>query len=362
MPDPAPYRLPTPVASHAADSGQARGGGEPGQPLRPLAGAACGLAAAVGYTAANSLLRASIDQDPVWVSTLKAVPTMVGTLPFLALLHWQGRPLARNWQSLPLLLLAVLVGQFGGNVAFQVALGIIGLALSVPIALGTMITSGAVLGRLMLGEPVTRRTVASIAILTLAVAVLSLGGKTAGNELRQMRGTAPAAERTLPRDRPAFTPPPADTLGRVLLGGLAAAGSGLAYAFLGTAMRSSFRGGISVPAAMFASGAVGSSALAAAAWWRIGSEGMAATPADQLAVMLGAGIFNLVAFFALSLSLKAIPVVAVNLLNATQAAMAAAAGVMFFGEPLTAWLGAGLLMTVAGLLVLSGRRQPRVGQ
>jgi DME family drug/metabolite transporter len=64
---------------------------------------------------------------------------------------------------------------------------------------------------------------------------------------------------------------------------------------------------------------------------------------------------NFTAFAALSLSLKALPVVAVNLINATQVAMAAAAGVILFAEPLTASLIIGIALTFAGLLILASR-------
>ncbi len=61
---------------------------------------------------------------------------------------------------------------------------------------------------------------------------------------------------------------------------------------------------------------------------------------------------NAVAFVALTKSLELVGVVYVNALNATQAAMAAVAGVLYFKEPLSAALGLGVVLTAGGLLLM----------
>ena len=74
--------------------------------------------------------------------------------------------------------------------------------------------------------------------------------------------------------------------------------------------------------------------------------------------MLWAGIFNAVAFFLLAKALQHIPVLMVQILNASQAAMAAAAGWMLFDERLSAYVQAGLGVTAFGL-ILAGVRPRR---
>jgi len=76
--------------------------------------------------------------------------------------------------------------------------------------------------------------------------------------------------------------------------------------------------------------------------------------------MFAAGLFNFAAFVALASSLKVLPVVAVNLINASQVAMAALAGVLLFAEPVTATLLAGIVLTVAGLVALANPRRPKL--
>ena len=55
----------------------------------------------------------------------------------------------------------------------------IGIALAVPLCLGTIILAGAILGRLVLHEPLTRQILASVLLLVLAISVLSLGASEA---------------------------------------------------------------------------------------------------------------------------------------------------------------------------------------
>ena len=58
--------------------------------------------------------------------------------------------------------------------------------------------------------------------------------------------------------------------------------------------------------------------------------------------------------------LEHFPVVQVNLLNASQAAMCAIGGVLVYSEPLTLPLVGGTLLTIVGLSLMSRRSKPRV--
>ena len=87
----------------------------------------------------------------------------------------------------------------------------------------------------------------------------------------------------------------------------------------------------------------------------LGWRGILATTAWDWGIMLAAGVLNAVAFFALSKALRLVTVVHVNLVNASQVAMAAVAGVAFFDEAWTAALSIGVGLTVLGLLVMRKR-------
>ncbi len=110
---------------------------------------------------------------------------------------------------------------------------------------------------------------------------------------------------------------------------------------------------------MCISGVIGSWLLLIVTLSRIGTDGIAATDARGWWGMALAGVFNAAAFFALSNSLRRIPVVAVNLLNSTQAAMAGVAGWMIFQEPMTIELPIGVALTFIALFLMSISRPGR---
>ncbi|MEM0926716.1 MAG: DMT family transporter, partial [Planctomycetota bacterium] len=301
----------------------------------------CGLMSAILYTIANIALRKCVGLDAYLVSSVKAAPTVLCLAPILV---WRfstpsqhekqasqtSSPSQRPhplWQFL----LASFFAQFFGNAAFQKALGYIGLAASVPITLGTLIVGGAVLGAILLGEPVGRRKL--VAMMTLIIAVIIL---------------------SLPRSESALPDEPVSATG-ILVGSLWAAVSGLSYSFFGVTMRKTLHRGYRASELMFISGLTGTVTLWAYTFAVTGWTTVAATSADQWLMMSAAGLFNFLAFIAITSALRHLPVVAVNLINASQVAMAAAAGVMLFGEPVTWALTIGIGLTFVGLLILARR-------
>lgn len=236
---------------------------------------------------------------------------------------------------------AGLLGQTAGNISFQWALGQVGLALAVPLCLGGMIFSAAVLGRWLLHEPVTLRTAISLALLLLAVVVLSQGGHAAERAIRiKLHASADVS--------PWF----------VAAGIAAGCLSGIAYSVLSVAIRYSSHSGASLPITLFTVALAGILSLTFLAWLRIGNDGMLATSRQDLGWMLGAGVWNAISFLALTIAIKSTGVVYVNALNATQALLAAVAAVVIFQEAATPWLAVGVLLTVAGLIGVRPARQP----
>lgn len=305
-------------------------------PIGVIAAALAGLAAAALYTASNIALRQSVGIDPILVSAVKAMPIVVGLGPVLLWMYWSGRAIATSTRLIPKFVVSSLIAQFIGNVAFQISLENIGLAASVPITLGVLMISGAVFGRLILNEPVRLRSMVSMFVLMCAVVVLNLPG---------------ASEQVVAEQ--------GDTGLPLWLGGIFAVASGVAYGFFGVVTREALTGGLSPAATMFISGAIGMVSLWAVVVLRMSGTELSGIAPEQWWVMTAAGVFNFLAFVALTASLKALPVVAVNLLNATQVAMAAVAGVMLFSEPITWPLLIGIALTFCGLLVLVNRKNPQ---
>jgi len=312
-------------------------------------GTICGLASAVLYTAANGFLRALTDCDPVWVSAVKTVPTALLMIPWMIHMHLRGERAVPPAKVLAVIALGGFVGQVCGNIPFQWALGIIGVALTVPLNLGGMIVFGAILGRIFLREPVTPRSAVAMLVLLVAVFVLFLGAENAHEAMRgalPTRGAAGGGEGEMPQILE-------------LIGGVSAAClCGMAYAVLNVINRYYVTRGHSLPATLCTVSLVGLVSLGSLSLARIGLSGMLATTPHDLGLMLLAGVCNAAAFVTLTKSLQLTSIVFVNALNATQATMAALAGVLFFQEPPSRWLLTGVGLTIVGLLLMRKRKVP----
>ena len=303
-----------------------------GDQLRPPVGLALGalygLVAAGFYTTSNIALRYSVAVDPFLVTAVKAFPMVVMLAPFVFWLRVSGRPLATSTVMLPRFVACSFLAHFVGNACFQFSLGIIGLAAAVPITLGVLIVGGALFGKLLLEEPVSRRTMWSMVVIISAVAILSLPGAGVDLEL----SASPAG---------------------LWIGAMWAIGAGVCYSLFGVITRQALTSGLSIPVTMLISGSVGVCTLTPFVLLRLGWQPISEVASNQWWVMLAAGFFNFTAFVALTIALKALSVVAVNLINATQVAMAAVAAVFLFSEQMTPTIVLGILLTFVGLLILA---------
>jgi DME family drug/metabolite transporter len=274
------------------------------------------------------------DCDIVWVSAVKAMPTVVFMAPWLWLMIRRGEPLFRSWHVVGMVAAAGLGGQLIGNVSFQFALSELGVALTVPLTLGGMIVSASILSRVFLHEPITLKSASALGVLLIAICVLSLGAREAGESVSRSTVSSP----------------------QVLLAVGAGALCGLAYSILNVVIRYGVVRGMPLATTLFIVAITGIVSLGAVSWMRLGLDGILATTQRDLLIMVLAGVCNTVAFLALTRSLQLTSVVYVNALNATQAALAAIAGVVLFQEALSPWLLAGVLLTVVGLVILTRSR------
>jgi drug/metabolite transporter (DMT)-like permease len=298
------------------------------------------IVSAVGYTATNICLRdLATHADPFWTSCVKAMPTVAVALVMLAGRAWRGLTSRLTLHAFWSLVAVGLFAQLFGNAAFQWTLNAIGLALAVPITHGTMMIGGAIAGRMMLGEAVTTRAMVSMAVLIAAITTLSAGAQEAGVSVQ---GAAVDAS-------------DAAMHWHIALGVMMACVSGIAYAMLGVVIRRVARGNFPLCSMLLVVCSSGVVSLGVASVLRLGWDGIAATSTADWRMMLLAGAFNAAAFFALSKALHLITVVHVNLVNASQVAMAALAGVLWFHEAKTIAMGVGVAMTIVGLVAMRRR-------
>jgi len=297
------------------------------------------LGSAVFYTCTNACLRDVAHADIYWVSWVKALPTGLVAAAILLRERWAGRGRRMAPRLAFGLFLTGLVGHLGGNAAFQWGLGIVGLAAAVPLTFSLLLISGALLGRFWLGEGISRRSVGAIAILCVAFVCVSLHTEQAS--ARATLGVQSQSRAT------------------TLLGIGAVCFAGIAYSVMGSVVRRTVTGRASMSGVLLMISLAGLFSLGPIALAREGVSGLLATTPRDFGVMLAAGSFNAVAFFALTRAMQLVPVSYVNIVNASQVAMAAVAGVVLFHEPTTAWLYAGLVLTPMGLVL---NRRPRRGE
>ena len=304
-----------------------------------------GLISAVGYTAANICLRSVVHVDPVWVSCVKAFPTLIAVMPFLFFGKKNGENWFPNRRVFTVILATGLIGQLGGNVAFQWALSQIGLAIVVPLTLGTLIAVSAILGRICLGDSVSPRMIVSGFILLVAICILSSEAQTIQSD-----------SSVSPTPNPLHAELNAD-FRTTALGVSAACFCGVAYCALSIGIRFATNHGTQRESVLGLVSLTGVVSLGLANLAVNGVEPIMTSTFSDYVAMLLAGIFNYIAFYALVIALREASVYFVNALNASQTAMAALAGVFLFSEPFTVTAGLGIALTMVGLLFMrKGKR------
>jgi len=298
-----------------------------------LLGVAAGAICACGYTGANICLRwVAVECDPIFVSFIKAIP--IAFLSGVAVV-WQmcfGRISISNRRWIVWLLLTGLMMQLAGNVAFQWALGQIGLALTVPLCMGMLLIGSALFGRVWLGERITSRSSWAILLLLAATTILSFSVSENAAFLRNL----PASQMSV---------------WFLACGIVAGCLSGLAFAIGGVAIRRALDDGIALVVPLSIISITGVVVLGV--WSLFLGDSMARdVDWNDLSTMFLAGIFNAIAFYALGRALQLLPLLQANLMNVSQVMMCAVAGMVLFDEPLGFAQITGITLTVIGLLFI----------
>lgn len=266
--------------------------------------------------------------DPCWAIFGRESVTAILVGGWLAYQVLRGRAALPSGRALILLLLVALLVEAVGNVCNQWALGIVGLAVTIPTIFGTMITSGAIIGRFWLGESVSLRSVAAIGVLLLALVLLGLAAKAATDAAGSRATTASVLVMA------------------VVVAGLA----GTIFALLTATIRHAVTGTVAPGVVAFLVPLMGVVSLGPISVARLGLPVLTHTSAEQFLVMAAAGVFNLIGFLAIIFGLQRTTVVYANVVNASQVAMAALAGVLLFHEAPNLWLVLGVGLTILGIV------------
>lgn len=293
-----------------------------------VVGTAYCVLSAIGYTATNICLRVLAGHaSQVQVICVKEFVTVAVVGPWIV---YQGCRGLHAWPKPSSLVPLVLVGlatQLVANLGLLWAMGIVGLAVSIPAALGIALAGSAVLGRVVLGERVSPRSWMAVALLIASIVLLKIG---ADQEVR-LTAIDPA---------------------RVALAVGAACLAGVTFAALSVTIRHSVTGQVSPYTVVFIVTGMGVISLAPLSLWQLGIEGWGQTPSGDLGIMLLAGGLNLIAFLAISKGLQLTTIVHANVLNASQVAMAAVAGLLLFAERPSVQLVLGIGLTIVGMMLI----------
>ena len=292
-----------------------------------------GVMAAATYSIANLALRGLSRPDggvgwDMWIAGTKAFPTFFIAIVLLTLRRFRGQTSFTAWSLVWPIALAAFFNQLGGNFAFQMSLSRIGLAISVPVCFASIICSGAIVGRYVLGDQVSIRTGISMGLMVASIVFLSTA---AGN-------------------RAAVDPATFDW--GTATGIMLAVISGLSYGITGVYIRQAVRSQMPVATTLFLFSATGFLMLCPLSLSLLPIRTIVATTGREWTMMAIAGTFNALGFFAITHAMRHLTISRANVINASQNALCAVGAVMIFGESLSAFALLGIGLTIAGLLML----------
>jgi len=230
---------------------------------------------------------------------------------------------------------AALLMQFGGNLCFQIALGYIGLGVTVPLAFTGIICVGAILGRVLLNDGLGRHVIAAMLIMLVAICLLSAGTFSAD-------GTISDVTAALKSDR-----------SQVFTGIVIALISGCSYGATGVLIRRVVRASLPVESTLIVFSTSGVLLLGLLAIYLSGWETIQEGTVRDWPFLLAAGSANALAFFSITHAFRFINVNTLNVINASQNAMCAVGAVVIFGEHLGMLAIAGIVLTGVGLATAS---------
>jgi drug/metabolite transporter (DMT)-like permease len=302
------------------------------------------LVAVLGYSAANACMR-KLSESCVstWAIANKELITVLAVGPFLAWQIWRGKSRFPTGRPLLILVAAGLATELIGNIGTQWGYGVVGLAVMSPANTGFLLIATAILGAMLLGEHVSARNAAVLALLILALIVLGYGISQSGPTHATSAPTAAEAVAQKPPLRPW------QIAAAIGVAGLC----GTVYALLAIALRYTVGGKTSLSAAVVIITGCGVLTLGPLSFWQAGPHALAATTIDQYMLMYAAGVCNLVALIALIRGLQLTTALHINMLNnAGQVSLATIVGVLLFGEPSNRWLVLGVVLMIVGIFAI----------
>ena len=332
-----------PIDSEQADSSDApfiRSPTEEAESVRRRSwaiGVWCSAGAALLYTLTNGCFRQlATEVDPWLPSAMRALVTFFFFLPMYVWASAAGKKLSSGWKSMAILTGVAFCSQLFGNVLMQYSMGVVGVAITIPLCTGAMVIASAILGRMFLKEPIDSGMALALLVLMVSIFLFRGGSEAARQSMEH-------SQLQMLRNWSAMS------------GVAAAIIPGIVFAGLSVTIRSVLNRDVFRLTPIMVVSITGIVFIWPGVFWRIGGEGLAAVTAWQWQLMIIGGLGNAVAFWCLATSLKMLPVAWVNAINVSQVALAAVLGILFFSEPSSFWLWIGLGVMTVGFLILAFR-------
>jgi drug/metabolite transporter, DME family len=288
----------------------------------------------LAYAASNICMRqlTVMRCDPFWAVFNRELTTTIIAGACLLFQRFQGRPTLPSRSILLRLVCLGVIVQLVGAMCLQWALGIVGLAVTVPFYFGARIVGVALLGYAWIGERVSTRSKLAIGVLLASLALLGRGVSASG-------GSLAAADVPF-------------SLWLLILGILAAIVSGAVAAMLSISIRDLATDSTMPLTTVFLIPLMAVVSLAPFCAMRLTTTEMWGTPWQEWVCMVDAGVFNFIAFLALAKGLQLATAVYVNSVGVLQVAVSAMAGILLFAEPMNLWLALGIGLMMAGILAV----------
>lgn len=265
--------------------------------------------------------------SPAWVICVKETVTVAVVGPWLVYQTLRGQLTWPNWGTLLALVVVALGVQVIGNQGLMWAFRMIGISISIPAMMGMNLLSSAT--RLVCpsrtGQPTDH------------------GGHRTLDPGRRLVEDRSRAGLRVDHHRFAHGRPGGEHL---------RAAAGFIFASMAVAIRKTVTRTTPMAVILVLFTFVGTLSLAPLSVCQMGVSGILATPASALGLMLLAGVLNLIGFFSITKGLQFATVVQANVISASQVAMAAVIGMLFFQETPSSSITVGVCLTIAGMVMI----------
>jgi drug/metabolite transporter (DMT)-like permease len=312
----------------------------PEQPPRKSAvssavlGVGCCILAAISYTIANACLKqlsTMREIDPAWATCIRESSAFVFACLCILVQIMRKKSFFPPWKEIGILVAVGLAVQMIGNLGILWAMGKVGLAVTIPTSSGMQLLACALGGRFLFGERLTVRSCVALGLLAIALIFLGMGAETAGksNAIGQSASSI------------------------ILFAVVASCLAGISYASLSIAMRRISNMAIPQTSLLFLVAGMGVATMWPLSFYRMGAAAMLDTVSTPAFLwLIAASAFNLIGFFGFAKGLQLTSVVHASVLNASQVAMSAIVGILYFNEPRNLWLALGIIVTVFGITLI----------